>query len=69
MPDWQELVRQRLAGLALGRAEKQEVHAELAAHLEESYEVFSGKACPSQTPFAELFRSRATGRTCGEGFR
>jgi len=40
MPDWQELVRQRLPGLALDATEKDEIHAELAAHLEESYEVF-----------------------------
>ena len=40
MPDWQELVRQRLAGLELDSAEKEEVQAELAAHLEESYEAF-----------------------------
>lgn len=40
MRDWQELVRQRLAGLDLDVAEKEEVHAELAAHLEESYEIF-----------------------------
>lgn len=40
MPDWQELVRLRLSGLALDAAEKDEVHAELAAHLEESYEAF-----------------------------
>ena len=46
MPDWQELVRQRLAGLALGPAEKQEVHAELAAHLEESYEVLVREGVP-----------------------
>ena len=39
MPDWQELVRQRLAELAFGPGEKEEVHTELAAHLEESYEV------------------------------
>lgn len=38
MPDWQEFVRQRLSGLALDAAEKDEVHAELAAHLEETYE-------------------------------
>lgn len=38
MRDWQELVRQRLAGLELDAAEREEVHAELAAHLEESYE-------------------------------
>jgi hypothetical protein len=40
MPDWLELVRQRLSGLALGSKEKEEVHLELAAHLEESYETF-----------------------------
>lgn len=40
MRDWQELVRQRLAGLDLDAAEREEVHAELAAHLEESYEIF-----------------------------
>jgi hypothetical protein len=39
MPDWQNLVRQRLSGLALDDAEKAEVHAELAGHLEETYEV------------------------------
>lgn len=40
MPDWQELVRLRLSGLALDAVEKDEVHAELAGHLEESYEAF-----------------------------
>lgn len=38
MRNWQELVHQRLAGLELDAAEREEVHAELAAHLEESYE-------------------------------
>ena len=38
MPDWQELVRQRLSGLALDLSEKEEVQAELAEHLEETYE-------------------------------
>lgn len=38
MRNWQELVRQHLAGLELDAAEREEVHAELAAHLEESYE-------------------------------
>ena len=37
MPDWQKFVRHRLSGLELDPAEKEEVHAELAAHLEESY--------------------------------
>ena len=40
MPDWQELVRQRLSSLALDAEEKDEVQVELAAHLEESYEIF-----------------------------
>jgi len=38
MADWQKVVRQNLAGLRLDAAEKDEVHAELAAHLEETYE-------------------------------
>lgn len=39
MRDWQKLVRQRLAGLELDAAGREEVHAELATHLEESYEI------------------------------
>jgi hypothetical protein len=35
MPDWQRLVRRRLSGLTLDAAEKDEVQAELAAHLAE----------------------------------
>jgi len=38
MPDWQKLVRRRLSGLALDSTEREDVHTELAAHLEESYE-------------------------------
>jgi len=36
--DWEELVRAKLAGLAIEPREKREVIEELAAHLEESYE-------------------------------
>lgn len=38
MADWREIVRQRLSGLALDAAEKEEVHLELAAHLAETCE-------------------------------
>jgi hypothetical protein len=38
MPDWQKLVRRHLFGLPLDAAKKDEIHAELAAHLEDSYE-------------------------------
>ena len=48
MLDWQKLVRQRLSGLALDGPEKNEVHAELAAHLEESYESLRTKGLPEQ---------------------
>jgi hypothetical protein len=48
MPNWQGLVRQRLSGLALNAAEKDEIYAELAAHLEESYEVFRQQGLPEQ---------------------
>jgi len=48
MADWQELVRQRLAGLALDAAEKDDVHAELAAHLEDSYARFREEGLPEK---------------------
>ena len=48
MADWYQLVRQRLSGLPLEAAEKDEVHAELAAHLEESYEASRGEGLPEQ---------------------
>jgi len=48
MPDWQELVRQRLSGLALDAADRDEVHAELAAHLEESYGSLRTKGLPEE---------------------
>jgi hypothetical protein len=38
MPEWRQIVRKRLEGLTLDAAEREEVHAELAAHLEETYE-------------------------------
>jgi len=46
MPDWRQIVRQRLGGLALGAVEKEEVHAELAAHLEETYEALLREHLP-----------------------
>src|SRR5260370_27695142 len=48
IPDWQKPVRQRLPGLALDSEEKDEVHAELAAHLEESYESLRAKGLREQ---------------------
>ena len=38
MPDWLQLVRDRLSRLALDSVEKEQVCAELAAHLSETYE-------------------------------
>jgi len=38
MPDWNALVREQLDGLSLEAEERREVIAELAAHLEESFE-------------------------------
>ena len=48
MPDWQKLVGQRLSDLALDAAEKEEVHAELAAHLEDFYESLRTKGLSEQ---------------------
>jgi hypothetical protein len=73
MPDWQELVRQRLSGLALAAEERGDVHAELAAHLEESYEFLRTKGLPEQaamqqtlaqvTDWQDLRRRIQTART------
>jgi len=46
--DWEELVRAKLAGLAIEPREKREVIEELAAHLEESYESLRTKGLPEQ---------------------
>lgn len=43
MADWRKLVRQRLSGLSLDAAEKEDVHAELAVHLEESCEALQAQ--------------------------
>jgi hypothetical protein len=55
MPDWQKLVRQRLSGLALDAEEKDEVQVELAAHLEESYEVFCKEGLPEKEALHRSF--------------
>ncbi len=39
MPDWEALVREQLGGLSLEPEERREVIAELAAHLDETFEV------------------------------
>ena len=46
--DWEELVRAKLAELAIEHREKREVIEELAAHLEESYESLRTKGLPEQ---------------------
>jgi hypothetical protein len=46
MPDWQNLVRQRLSGLAFDAGERDEVYAELAAHLQETFENLRHQGMP-----------------------
>jgi len=62
MVDWQKLVRQRLSNLALEGAEKDEVHAELAAHLEESYEAFCREGLPEKEAVHRTFEQVADWR-------
>jgi hypothetical protein len=62
MPDWQELVRQRLSSLALDAEEKDEVQVELAAHLEESYEVFCKEGLPEKEAVYRTFEQVADWR-------
>jgi hypothetical protein len=49
MPDWQKLVSQRLSGLAFDAGERDEVHAELAAHLQETFENLRHQGMPEST--------------------
>ena len=62
MPDWQELVRQRLSGLALTAEQRGDVHAELAAHLEESYEFLRTKGLPEQAAMQQTLAQVADWR-------
>ncbi len=62
MPDWRELVRQRLSGLALDAGEKDEVQVELAAHLEESYEAFCKEGLPETEAVHRTFEQVADWR-------
>src|SRR3990172_6389600 len=49
MPDWEELVGRRLGRMKLEPEERQEVVAEVAAHLEECY----GELCAAGSPDPE----------------
>jgi hypothetical protein len=48
MPDWEALVGERLSGIALEPAERSEVIAELAGHLEESFEQLRRQGMPAE---------------------
>jgi hypothetical protein len=49
MPDWEALVRERLAGLSLDGEEMREVIAELAGHLEETFEQLRRQGLSEET--------------------
>jgi hypothetical protein len=48
MPDWERIVRRELAELVLGPEERKEVVAELATHLEESFEALRKQGLPEE---------------------
>jgi hypothetical protein len=48
MPDWEALIRERLSGIALEPEERSEVIAELAGHLEESFEQLRRQGMPEE---------------------
>lgn len=49
MPDWQEIVRQRLTGLALRSDEAQQVVEEIAGHLDEQYQSLLDRGISEET--------------------
>jgi hypothetical protein len=52
MPDWETLVGQQLAGLTLEADESREVIAEVAAHLEETFEELRQQGLPEEAAAA-----------------
>lgn len=52
-PDWENLVCQRLSGLALRDREKAEVFSELAQHLEDVYESLRASGLPDEAAFRQ----------------
>jgi hypothetical protein len=63
MPNWQELVRQRLSSLKLESADSaNEVIEELAGHLEDEYESLLHNGISEHTAIARVMRQIANGR-------
>ena len=60
--DWEELVRTKLAGLAIEPREKRQVIEELGAHLEESYEAFCKEGLPEKEAVHRTFEQVADWR-------
>jgi hypothetical protein len=48
MPDWESVLREKLAGLALAPKERREVISELAAHLAEAHEAHLRQGVPAE---------------------
>lgn len=55
MRDWQELVRKDLAALGLDATEKEEVHTELAGHLQELYESLRAQGLDEEAAFGQTY--------------
>jgi predicted permease len=73
MPDWKELVRQRLAGLRLAPAREAEIAEELADHLEQRYgELLAGGIGPAEATrmaMEELEARESLARSIETGIR
>jgi predicted negative regulator of RcsB-dependent stress response len=61
MPDWCELVRQRLAGIRLDQDDAAQVFDELASHLEESYQTLRGDGVAEQAAVGRALERSTTG--------
>jgi hypothetical protein len=56
VPDWQELVRKRLAGIQLSEGDAAPVAEELASHLEEAYEAMVLDGLPEQAALRKVLQ-------------
>jgi hypothetical protein len=63
VPDWEQMLRERLGGMKLEPAVQQDVIAELAGHLEEAYETFLGLGISAEEAKERAWTEASNSRT------
>lgn len=69
MPDWEQMLRERLVGLRLEPAVQKEVIAELAGHLEDAYENFLAQGIGANEAQKQAWTEFSNGRELARRIR